>query len=110
MDLVALMDNRRGSSRFAVSMHPWTFNPGAEHPGGCFTCRYFGERVDVAVWCGMPGHGHVRSQAERGCAFWERELGADDELPAPEAPRTCIALAGLTAGVTTHGWSARKCN
>jgi hypothetical protein len=43
------------------------------HPGGCFSCRYFGERVDVAVWCVRPGREHVRSQAEQGCAFWERD-------------------------------------
>ena len=60
------------------AMQHATFNPHADHPGGCFTCRYFGHRVDVAVWCGKPGHGHVRSQADRGCAFWEREPGADD--------------------------------
>ena len=68
-----------------------TFNPHAEHPGGCFTCRYFGHRVDVAVWCGKPGCGHVRSQADRGCAFWEREPGADDELPTLEPLEQCIA-------------------
>ena len=49
-----------------------------EHPGGCYTCRHFGERLDPAVWCRNPGHEHVRSQAERGCAFWEREPGSDD--------------------------------
>jgi hypothetical protein len=65
-------------------MQPATFNPAAERPAGCFTCRYFGHRVDVAVWCCKPGCGHVRSQADRGCAFWEREPGADDELPKPE--------------------------
>lgn len=54
-----------------------TFNPMAEHPGGCYTCRYFGERRDPAVWCAKPGGEHVRSQADRGCAFWEREPGAD---------------------------------
>jgi hypothetical protein len=62
-------------------LEPAMFNPHTEHPGGCFTCRYFGERVDVAVWCARPGGEHVRSQAERGCAFWEREPGTDDELP-----------------------------
>jgi hypothetical protein len=51
----------------------------AEHPGGCYTCRYFGHRVEPAVWCAFPGGEHVRSQAERGCAFWKREPGADDE-------------------------------
>ncbi len=54
------------------------FSAHVEHPGGCYTCRYFGHRVGVAVWCGRPDGGHVRSQAERGCAFWEREPGADD--------------------------------
>jgi len=72
-----------------------TFNLHADRPGGCFTCRYFGERVDVAVWCGKPGSGHVRSQAERGCAFWEREPGADYDLPVPVPPRVCIAPALL---------------
>ena len=59
-----------------------SFNPAGERPGGCFTCRWFGHRVDVAVWCGKPGFGHVRSQAERGCAFWQREPGSDDEQDA----------------------------
>ena len=72
-----------------------TFNPAAEHPGGCFSCRYFGERVDVAVWCARLGGEHVRSQAGRGCAFWEGEPGADDELPV--SPRVCIAPALLWA-------------
>lgn len=25
-----------------------------------------------------PGGEHVRSQADRGCPFWQREPGADD--------------------------------
>lgn len=54
----------------------------AERLGGCYTCRYFGERRDVAVWCAYPAGEHHRSQAERGCAFWEREPGSDDRLGA----------------------------
>jgi hypothetical protein len=50
----------------------------AERFGGCYTCRHFGERRDPAVWCAKPGGEHVRSQAERGCAFWEGEPGSDD--------------------------------
>jgi hypothetical protein len=56
---------------------PPKFRPTADRPGGCYTCRHFGERVDPAVRCARPGGEHVRSQAERGCAFWEREPGAD---------------------------------
>jgi hypothetical protein len=72
----------------------------AECPGGCFTCAWFGHRVDVAVWCGKPGQGNVRSQAERGCAFWMREPGTDDELPMREistSREVCIAPALLLA-------------
>jgi hypothetical protein len=84
-----------GAQAHDRAMHPVTFNPRAEHPGGCYTCRYFGERIDVAVWCAMPGHGDVRSQAERGCAFWEHEPGADDDLATHELSRPCIAPALL---------------
>jgi hypothetical protein len=53
-------------------------NAFADHPGGGYTCRWFGERVSGAVWCGYPRAGHVRSQAKLGCAFWQREPGSDD--------------------------------
>jgi len=33
-----------------------------ECPGGCYTCRYSGERRDAAVWCARQGGEHVRSQ------------------------------------------------
>ena len=47
--------------------------------GGCYTCRYFGRRVaEVHLWCERPRREHVRSQPDRGCAFWQRELGADE--------------------------------
>jgi hypothetical protein len=75
-------------------MHVATFTP---RPGECFTRRHFGERVGVAVSCGKPGHGHVRSQAERGCAFWEPEPFTDDDLAASRSPRVCIAPALLWA-------------
>ena len=52
-----------------------------ERLGGCYTCRFFGDRRHPAVWCTKRGGEHVRSQADRGCAFWQREPGADDWLP-----------------------------
>jgi hypothetical protein len=61
----------------ARSMPP-QFNPAADRPGGCYVCRFFGERRDPAVWCARLDGEHVRSQADRGCAFWERERGAQD--------------------------------
>jgi len=50
---------------------------GTDRPGGCYTCRFFGVPRDPAVWCALPDREHVRSEADRGCAFWEREPGAD---------------------------------
>jgi len=55
------------------------FGAMAERPGGCYTCRYFGHRVDSAVWCSRPNGEHVRLQAARGCVLWERRRGADYE-------------------------------
>jgi hypothetical protein len=85
------------SARQIATPSFYRVNVFAQHSDGCFTCRYFGHRVDGAVWCGRPGHGHVRSQAERGCAFWEREPGADEDLPVPASPMVCIAPALLWA-------------
>ena len=80
-----LPDNRRvllliELGKRYVELRPprYQFSPAMDHPGGCYTCRYFGERRDPAVWCANPGGEHLRSQAERGCAFWEREPGSDD--------------------------------
>ena len=49
-----------------------------DHPGGCYTCRWFGERVGFDVRRADPRAPHVRSLPEQGCAFWEREPGSDD--------------------------------
>ncbi len=53
------------------------FRSPTDRPGGCYVCCFFGERRDPAVWCAKPGGEHVRLQAERGCAFGEREPGSD---------------------------------
>ena len=54
-------------------------NAFVDHPSGCYTCRWFGERVGFDVRCADPRAPHVRSLPEQGCAFWEREPGSDDE-------------------------------
>jgi hypothetical protein len=63
------------------------FDAFAEHPGGCYVCRYFGQRIGGdTVKCAKPGDEHVRSQAECGCAFWQREPGADFDTDRNENP------------------------
>jgi hypothetical protein len=56
----------------------------------CATCRYFGELIDggTSVWCERPEQRHVNA-CGYGCVFWEREPGADDELPAAATPVIC---------------------
>jgi hypothetical protein len=41
-------------------------------------------------------------QAERGCAFWEREPGADDDV-APEVPDALDDLRDLSAAYLARG-------
>ena len=64
----------------------------AERTGG-FACRYFGSHLDSdTVRCGKPSDEQVRSIASHGCAFWQREPGADFEpvrllrIDSPPAP------------------------
>lgn len=50
----------------------------------CFTCEHYGKALDAGrtVWCVKPGWEHARAQPESGCAFWSREPGTDDDIPA----------------------------
>ena len=54
----------------------------------CATCAHFGHWIYVpsTAWCEHPRAPHVRSQAEHGCVYWEREVGADDESLTAYAP------------------------
>jgi hypothetical protein len=57
------------------------FNPLLANPRPCWECAHFDGMTAgaTAVLCGMPGGARVQATPERGCAFWEREAGADDE-------------------------------
>lgn len=48
--------------------------------GGCLTCsHFFGERVahGAHVVCRRKGVRQVQANPRHGCAFWQREPGAD---------------------------------
>lgn len=50
----------------------------------CYTCHWWRATRGRAVECGPrpPASGAwLVAQPERGCAFWEREPGSDDETP-----------------------------
>ena len=63
---------------------PAYFSPHVDAAGarfrGCMTCAHWqGERYGGHVLCEHRGGVLVIGRPELGCAFWEREPGADDE-------------------------------
>jgi hypothetical protein len=49
--------------------------------GGCFTCTHFHGRYNGdALLCEQPGGVRSVGVPARGCCYWEREPGADDEI------------------------------
>lgn len=51
----------------------------------CWHCQHFGGLVyqDTAARCRRPGGVPIAAQPARGCAFWVREVGTDDETGPP---------------------------
>lgn len=46
---------------------------------GCYVCRFHGGELDNGhIICAMPD-GRTMGYAARGCCYWQREPGADDE-------------------------------
>jgi len=69
-------------------MPPAEFNPHTE-PRPCWHCVHFGASIHggTAAWCERPGCAPVHASPARGCAFFVREIGADDE---PGPPLTAV--------------------
>ncbi len=57
------------------------FNPYPVESTPCRHCAHFGGMTagDSAAICLFRGL-MIRSMPERGCAYWEREPGADDDV------------------------------
>lgn len=45
----------------------------------CWYCRHFGQMGGAHSAVCNRDEGHLRSQPETGCAFFEREPGVDDD-------------------------------
>jgi hypothetical protein len=46
---------------------------------GCYVCRHHGGELDNGhIICAAPD-GRTMGYPARGCAYWQREPGADDE-------------------------------
>lgn len=74
------------------------FNPRRDEYCPCWHCTHFGGMLyqGTAARCTRPGACAIAAQPVNGCAFWIREIGADDE-PAPftiEATYQSVRLAG----------------
>jgi hypothetical protein len=86
---------------------PYThFYPWVE-PRPCWFCHHFGRIVcdGTAALCVRQGDACVQASPGNGCAFWEREPGADDEpdwVPARVVPlqRPCVSPREASGSVT----------
>ena len=69
---------------FSFNLAQWTSVtsiPGISTDPAAAIYRYFLGRYDgEALLCEMPPHRHCPSLPASGCAFWEREREADDEI------------------------------
>ena len=65
------------------------FSPHTTSAQACWHCTHFLALVyhDTAAKCALPPG--IRAMPDRGCAFWQREVGADDEAGPP------VRLAGF---------------
>lgn len=69
------------------------FSPHTHGDRACWHCQHFGAMVysGTAAWCARPGAVPVTAAPARGCAFWSREPGADDEA-GPPPPREIVQV------------------
>jgi hypothetical protein len=77
-----------------MQLAPLIYRPGqmaAHAPGGCWTCvHYRGELVARGahtVCRQVPDRPNVIASPRGGCAFWEREVGSDDEIAVDWPPQ-----------------------
>ena len=71
----------------AVNMSAMHFTPHSATPQVCWHCRHFLALVyqGTAAKCALPPG--IQAMPDSGCAFWEREVGADDEPGRPDAAK-----------------------
>jgi hypothetical protein len=82
-------------------LHPQRTDPETR----CWHCSYFEALVygGTAAQCRIAGGPRIRSAPRIGCAFFEREPGADDEPGRVPAPRVCaLPNAKVSAGDPTR--------
>ncbi len=82
------------------------FSPHRAEPRPCWHCASFGGMIygGTAARCDRPGGVPVQAGPATGCAFWVREVGADDE---PGPPRACVTLAPGAQGSRLPGHGTR---
>ena len=80
------------------------FTPHTNSPQACWHCTHFLALVyqDTAARCALPPG--IRAMPDRGCAFWEREVGADDE-PGPPGIATPPTGSSLQDEPQAVGWA-----
>lgn len=78
---------RRDTPPIRAYFSPWT------DPRPCWFCHHYGGMTHEgsAARCVRSRAIRIAAQPAQGCAFWEREPGADDDLDwAPEGLRPAV--------------------
>lgn len=75
--------------------------------GPCWWCHYFDgfEPGGVHALCSRPAACRVVAQPANGCAFYLREVGADDEAGPPSGPSRPALAGGMRPGATPSAGS-----
>ena len=76
------------------------FSPHSNSLHACWHCTHFQALIyqDTAAKCALPPG--IRSMPDRGCAFWEREVGSDDEPGPPRLMSSDTTLSTTVAVVS----------
>ena len=69
----------------------------AEHLGGRYACRWFGHRVDIAVWCGNPGCGTFDRRQSAAAHFGSASRAPTMICRCP-SPRHALSSPHVTLG------------
>ncbi len=73
----------------------------------CWHCTSFGELVyaGTAARCRLEGRTSIQAAPATGCAFWQREVGADDEPGPPAVESTITPMMTVGQSVREVAWA-----
>ncbi len=90
-----------------AAMHTPSYWPEHSDRNPCWQCHHFGAMVyaGTAARCFIGNRTRIEAAPARGCAFWQREPGTDDEPGPPMVDCVPPVLAGLPGVAPAVEWA-----